>query len=143
MTKHIYRFRYVDMKTSADILKSVGDEQRLRILMLLAVKELSVCQLMGIMDLAQPLVSRNLSILSRAGFLSERRDGKLKFFRVREDLSPRLERLLAALKNMVEGDPQYLDDLETLRECDRFQKEAGRCDMKTFYEFQQWRRRKQ
>lgn len=55
--------------------------------MLLDKKELSVCQLMGIIGVPQPLISRNLSLLYKGGFLEERRDGKLRFYRVRKDLS--------------------------------------------------------
>jgi ArsR family transcriptional regulator len=130
------------MKVAAKILKSVSDEQRLRILMLLSKKELSVCQLMGIIEISQPLISRNLSILSVAGFLAERRKGKLKFFRVREDIAPEQKAILYTLKRIVRDDQQFNEDLMVLKECGEFQKKMGRCDMKTFYKFQEWRKKK-
>ncbi len=67
------------MKTIIEIFKLMTDEQRIRILMLLMIKELSVCQLMGIIGASQPHISRNLSLLNKGGFLKERRDGKLRF----------------------------------------------------------------
>lgn len=130
------------MKTASKILKSISDEQRLRILMLIATKELSVCQIMGIVEISQPLISRNLSILSEAGFLEERKDGKLKFFRIRGDIAPEQKAILNTLKRMLRDNQQFKEDLKTLKECREFQKKVGRCDMKTFYKFQEWRKKK-
>lgn len=130
------------MKTAAKILKSVSDEQRLRILMLLAKKELSVCQLVGIVEMSQPLISRNLSILTAAGFLEERKQGKLKFFRIGEDIGPEQKAILNTLKRIVIADRQFKEDVKVLKECEEFQKKVGRCDMETFYKFQQWRKKK-
>ena len=123
-------------------LKSVSDEQRLRILLLLSAKELSVCQLMGIMEIPQPLISRNLSILSEAGFLDERKEGKLKFFRIRDDIASEQKAILKTLKRIARNDQQFEKDMMVLKECKEFQKKMGSCDMKTFYKFQEWRRKK-
>jgi hypothetical protein len=87
------------------------------------------------------LVSRNLAILSRAGFLAERRQGKLKFFRIRNDISSPQKAVLKLLARSLKDDPHYLQDLTTLKECTEFQKKVGRCDMKTFQEFQKWRKK--
>ena len=130
------------MKMASKILKSVSDEQRLRILMLLSKKELNVCQLMGIVEISQPLVSRNLSILSAAGFLAERKEGKLKYFRIRDDIAQAQKAILNTLKRIVLDDMQFKEDLMTLKECGVFQKKIGKCDMNTFYKFQEWRKKK-
>ena len=130
------------MKAVAKSLKSVSEEQRLRILLLLSVKELSVCQLMGIMEISQPLISRNLSILTGAGFLDERKDGKLKFFRIRDDIAPEQKAILNTLKRIVRNDQQFKKDMAVLKECKEFQQKMGSCDMKTFYKFQEWRKNK-
>ena len=130
------------MKKTSKILKSVSDEQRLRILILLANKELSVCQIMGIVEISQPLISRNLAILSGAGFLAERKEGKLKFFRVRNDIAPEQKAILNTLKKIVCDGQQFKEDLIGLKECGEFQKKVGRCDMNTFYQFREWRKKK-
>jgi ArsR family transcriptional regulator len=142
LTFHINISIYENMKSTSKILKSVSDEQRLRTLMLLSKKELSVCQLMGIVEISQPLVSRNLSILSEAGFLAERKEGKLKFFRVRDNIAPQQKAILNTLKRIVRDDQQFKEDLKVLKECVEFQKKVGRCDMETFYKFQEWRKKK-
>ncbi|UCH79848.1 MAG: winged helix-turn-helix transcriptional regulator [Nitrospiraceae bacterium] len=123
------------MKNLTDILKLLSDEHRLRTLMLLNTMELSVCQIMGIIGSSQSLTSRNLSLLYRGGFLDERRDGKLRYYSIRRDLSEDKKAVLALLRTMVKSDKKYKEDLLTLKECTEFQKKTGKCDMKTLQEF--------
>ena len=129
------------MRTITETFKLLTDELRLRILMLLDRKELSVCQLMGITGVSQPLVSRNLSILYKGGFLDERRDGKLRFYSIRKDLSKDKTALLDLVRGQLKNDDRYRDDLATLKECSEFQKKKGTCDMKTLQEFIEWKKR--
>lgn len=66
-------------------LKAIADENRARILMILMRGELSVCELMAILKISQPLVSRHLSILKGAGLVRNRREGKLHFYSVTDE----------------------------------------------------------
>ncbi len=130
------------MKFFADLFKTLSDENRLRMLMLLNEKELCVCQLMGILGQSQPMISRNLSILYRAGFLEERKEGKLKFYKIKNNLSLVHKDIVRMLKNSLADDEVMKKDMETLQECTEFQKLTGRCDMKTFREFIKRKRQK-
>ena len=129
------------MRTLIEIFKLLTDVQRIRILMLLNKKELSVCQLMGIIGASQPLVSRNLGLLYRGGFLDERRDGKLRFYSIRTDLAKQGKAVIAVLGTFLKNDAIYKDDMKTLKECSEFQKKTGKCDMKTLKEFMEWKKR--
>jgi ArsR family transcriptional regulator len=129
------------MKTAIEIFKLLTDEQRIRILMLLIKKELSVCQLMGITRASQPHISRNLSLLYRGGFLQERRDGKLRFYSIRKDLPKDRKTMLDFLSAHLKADTRYNDDLETLKECSEFQEKMGKCDMKTLTAFMNRRKK--
>lgn len=130
------------MKEMTEMFRLLADELRVRILMILSKKELSVCQLMGITGASQPLVSRNLSLLYRGGFLQERREGKLRFYRIREELSDSRKAVMDLLSTRLKSASTYREDLETLKECSEFQKKAGRCDMKTLQEFMKWKKKK-
>ena len=130
------------MKKIIDIFKLVTDEHRVRILMLINKKELSVCQLMGIMGISQPLVSRNLSLLYKGGFLEERRQGKLRFYSIIKDLPADRKAVLDLLSKSLKSDVIYKGDMGTLKQCAQFQKKAGRCDMKTLKEFIEWKKRR-
>lgn len=113
----------------------LSDESRLRILMILTQKELCVCQVMGVLDMSQPLVSRNLSLLSKAGFLRDRREGKLMFYALKSNLPKTHKMILSLLNDLLKDDKILLKDIESLRECDAFQKKVGKCDMETLKAF--------
>lgn len=142
LTRHINVCKYDYMKTMIEIFKLLTDEQRIRILMLLMKKELSVCQLMGIIGVSQPLISRNLSLLNKGGFLEERRDGKHRFYSIRKDLSGDRMAALDLLAVHNKSDVKHKGDLETLKECSEFQKKMGKCDMKTLTAFMNRRKKK-
>ncbi len=128
------------MKTLIDIFKLLSDVQRVRILLLLNKKELSVCQLMGIIGVSQPLISRNVALLYRGGFLEERRAGKLRFYSIRKDLSEERRAALDLSSKYLKTDNVCKEDINTLKECSAFQKRAGRCDMETLRKFMEWKK---
>ncbi len=130
------------MKSMIETFKLLTDELRVRILMLLGRKELSVCQLMGITGASQPLVSRNLALLYRGGFLDERRDGKLRFYRIGADLTDDRKAALNLLNTRLKSSAKFKEDLKTLKECSEYQKRAGRCDMKTLQKFMEWKKKR-
>lgn len=115
--------------------KLLSDESKLRVLMLLKEKELCVCQIMGVLGMSQPLVSRNLSMLEKAEFLEGRRDGKLMFYRIRKKLPKRNKLFIALVDELVGNEQKFVKDLKSLKECEEFQKISGKCDMETFKKF--------
>lgn len=68
------------IKLLAEQLKIIGDPVRLRIVRLLASRELSVGDITKVLDLPQPTVSRKLAELRRAGVLKDNRRGKKIFY---------------------------------------------------------------
>ncbi len=131
------------MKKLAKLLRVLSDEGRLRILALLSKRELCVCQLMAVLGVAQPLVSRNLTILRDAGFLASRRDGKLVFYSLNKKLKGQHAVLLALIMDSLSRDKTHKSDVRAITECTELQKLTGKCDMKTFLRmFQERRRRK-
>jgi ArsR family transcriptional regulator len=135
LTIHINIWLYVDMKQIEKMMKLLSDNNRLRILMLLRRRELCVCQIMGVLRISQPLVSRNLKLLGDAGFLQERKEGKLVFYSLRKKLDDLNARMVRLLSETLKGDRILTEDLMSLRDCEEFQKISGKCDMKTFSEY--------
>ncbi len=62
--------------------KALSDETRLRLVHILLHYELSVNELVRILDMGQSRVSRHLKILTEAGLLTSRRDGLWVFYAV-------------------------------------------------------------
>ncbi|OIO03058.1 ArsR family transcriptional regulator [Candidatus Desantisbacteria bacterium CG_4_10_14_0_8_um_filter_48_22] len=63
------------MKDELSLFRCLSDETRLRIMLLLSIKELCVCQLEWALELIQAKVSRHLTVLKNAGLVRDRRDG--------------------------------------------------------------------
>ena len=64
------------------IFKALADPTRLRILGLLNVREMCVCEVMIALDLTQPTASHHLAILENVGFVKKRKEGKWVFYRL-------------------------------------------------------------
>jgi ArsR family transcriptional regulator len=62
------------------ILRVVADPNRLRILLLLSVEELSVAELQEILVMGQSTISTHLSQLKQAGLVEDRRTGKSNLY---------------------------------------------------------------
>jgi len=62
--------------------KALADETRLKILNLLEVREMCVCEVMVALDLTQPTASHHLGILENAGLVKSRKEGKWVFYKI-------------------------------------------------------------
>jgi len=60
--------------------KALADDTRLRILRLLQVREMCVCEIMVALDLTQSTASHHLGILENAGLVRDRKEGKWVFY---------------------------------------------------------------
>ncbi len=62
--------------------KAVADENRARILMLLQGRELCLCQLIELLNLAPSTVSRHMAVLIQANLVLFRKDGRWRYYRL-------------------------------------------------------------
>jgi len=86
------------MKRTAYLFKSLSEEARLRILLLLQEKgELCICDLMVALQLPQSTVSRHVAYLKNAGWLQDRRGGVWMYYSLTASLSRQLLDLLAMM----------------------------------------------
>lgn len=60
--------------------KALADTTRLRMLGLLAVREMCVCEVMVALELTQPTASHHLRILENVGLVKDRKEGKWVFY---------------------------------------------------------------
>jgi len=103
VSKYASDLRYAAVKIADDqvvgkqgkFFKALGDETRLKILKILEVGEMCVCEIMVSLDLTQPTASHHLGILENVGLVKARKEGKWVFFRIAD---PRLLRDIKDLK---------------------------------------------
>jgi len=66
-------------------LRALADETRLEILRMLNGQELYAQQIVDQLEISQPSVSRHLRLMVASGILTERRDEKMKYYRIHEE----------------------------------------------------------
>src|SRR5579862_4996012 len=70
-------------KLPLDLLfRALADRTRLRLLNLIAGREICVCYFVEILGISQPKISRHLAYLRRAGIVASRREGKWMHYRL-------------------------------------------------------------
>ena len=72
----------LDTKTYSKYFKAFGDRSRLRILGLVAAREITVNEIVKEVGLSQPTGSRHLAILREADIVIDRREGQQVFYRL-------------------------------------------------------------
>lgn len=114
------------MKQFVEILQSLVDPTRLRIVRLLtdARKELCVCELVDALEVPQYNISRHLAILRRTDILSERKEGRWVYYGLSPKPNPFLRHLLSAIRSISEA--ELAKDKRELAK--RFKiREGGKC----------------
>jgi len=77
--------RIADVQTAdkqSRLFKALADETRLRILKLLGIREMCVCEVMVALGLTQPTASHHLGILENVGLVKDRKEGKWVFYSI-------------------------------------------------------------
>jgi ArsR family transcriptional regulator, arsenate/arsenite/antimonite-responsive transcriptional repressor len=99
-------------------LRVLADEARLRILGLLANRELCVCELVGALKLSQPLVSHHLRILRDAGLLATHRKGKWIYYTLTEGRIPgEGGKLVSLVRDWAQKEGTKPEDRKRLVDC--------------------------
>jgi len=75
-----------DAAKKSKFFKALGDSTRLKILGLLAIKELCVCEVMVALDLTQPTASHHLRILENVDLVTDRKEGKWVFYSLKDPM---------------------------------------------------------
>jgi DNA-binding transcriptional ArsR family regulator len=76
--------RPIDLSDLVETGKGLAHPARLRLLAMLATGELCVCQMTAVLELAPSTVSQHLSVLSRGALVTDRKEGKLVFYRLHD-----------------------------------------------------------
>jgi ArsR family transcriptional regulator len=82
MMKTAINMRGDIMENLIEKLKALCDESRLKIIALLAGRELCACDFVENLDLTQPTISHHLKVLVESGLISCQKRGKWCFYRV-------------------------------------------------------------
>lgn len=96
-----------------DFQKALGDETRIRILMVIYQHELCLCHLAHIFKLANSTLSKHLDILRRNGFIHKRKQGRFHYFYFNSAFKEQLNWLLDTLNDdeIIQADQKLVKNL--------------------------------
>ncbi|OGR37263.1 MAG: hypothetical protein A2051_09015 [Desulfovibrionales bacterium GWA2_65_9] len=97
------------MRELVDVMKALSDPGRVKVLKMLEAREMCACEIIGLLGLAQPTVSRHLKVLVDAGLIKGRKVGSWVHYRLALNSgsgSPYAQAMLAALPGWLENDPE-------------------------------------
>jgi ArsR family transcriptional regulator len=103
------------MNEYVSIFKALGDETRLRVLMMLKVRPLCVCELSEALDIPLSTLSAHLKILKASGLVADTKDGRWVVYEISEgkELSRGVtfvRKTLDLIEAAVENDKKFLID---------------------------------
>lgn len=109
------------IETTAKVFKALGDPTRLKIVKLLSLRELCICELVATLDMSQPRISQHVKVLRQAGIVVERRHRQNSYLKINEDLLQ--GSVLTPLQSLMGVDiseiPQFQEDYQRYLALDR------------------------
>jgi len=108
------------MRELIRIFKALSDPNRLRILKMLEIRRLCVCEIREVLHLANSTVSKHLSILRDAELILDQKDGKWVNYYLNTSKSQRyVSHLLPLLSGWLPNDTTVRQDAEKVATVDR------------------------
>jgi len=110
------------MEDLVKLFKALGDRNRIRIVKLLQVKPLCVCEITQILGLAISTVSRHLSILKGAGLIKDVKVGKwIEYSLTTDKNNSYIVAFMPFLNFWLNDDDQIQRDREKIQNTNRYE----------------------
>lgn len=108
------------MRELTKIFKALSDSNRLRILKMLEVRPLCVCEITAVLKLATSTVSKHLSILRDAEFIIDEKEGKWVNYALSQVTDKRyVSQLLTLIQSWLPDEETIKRDKELVKVVDR------------------------
>jgi ArsR family transcriptional regulator, arsenate/arsenite/antimonite-responsive transcriptional repressor len=99
------------------ITRALSDQNRVRMLLALDRRELCVCQIIELLELAPSTVSKHMSILANARLVEGRQDGRWRYYRLAGNDAPdEVREAVSWTFRSLSKAPQILHDAKRLKE---------------------------
>jgi len=108
------------MRKLSKTFQALSDTNRLRILKMLEVRPLCVCEITEVLKLATSTVSKHLSILRDAGFILDEKEAKwVNYYLNPEVNNTYVNQLIPLIKTWLNDDDKINLDVEKVKIVDR------------------------
>ena len=99
--------------------KALGEPTRLRILKLLSVRPMYVCELEGVLQISQSRISQHLRVMREAGLVKEKKDAQRTFYLLQKDfLKDTFDSLIITLEKDLEQLDEFKEEFIRLKQLD-------------------------
>ena len=102
------------MHNCISVIRALGDENRLRILMALRQRPLCVCEITTLLGLAASTTSKHLYILRQARLIESIKNGRWVYYQLPHAPTDSVREVLALTTRELADSPQILQDEATL-----------------------------
>lgn len=82
-------FQHISVNRHAKMFSGLSDEKRVKILLLLTLREMCNCELTAATKSSQPNLTYHIKILENAGLVTHRRQGKFIYYALTQDETTR------------------------------------------------------
>jgi len=99
----------------SQIFKALSDETRLRIINLLSMGKLCVCDIMAILNISQPKASRHLAYLKHSGLVQSQREGLWIHYALNSKIDSKTQTLIDFVSSYKKQYPILQQDTRRLK----------------------------
>ena len=107
------------MREVARLFQALSDTNRIRILKMLEIRPLCVCEIREILGLATSTVSKHLSILRDNEFIIDEKDGKWVNYRINDTTSTNAAELFPLITRLLSDEKIIQADRVRVQKIDR------------------------
>ena len=108
------------MRKTTNLFKALSDPNRLRILKMLEIRDLCVCEITEALGLSVSTVSKHLSVLRNTDLIWGKKDGKWVDYGLNKRSSdPQIKEILKMIHSKIDDDTLFQEDAQKIRSTSR------------------------
>jgi ArsR family transcriptional regulator len=101
------------MNVIANYLKILGDENRLRILLMLNIRPLCVCEINEVLEIALSTISQHLKLMKSSGCIKDHKEGRWVIYSL-DSNNNFVKKMVRFLEKELTGDERFERDRNTI-----------------------------
>ena len=108
------------MRKTTNLFKALSDPNRLRILKMLEIRDLCVCEITEALGLSPSTVSKHLSVLRNSDLIWDKKDGKwVNYGLNKSSKDPFITEILRLIRDTITDDPLFHSDKQKIKSTNR------------------------
>jgi len=107
-----------NLKEVSKVLKSLSEENRLRITIMLLKRDLCVCEINEVLQIALSTISAHLKNLKYAGVIEDSKDGRWVVYKLTEN--KQIREIIDFIYEKVKDDKLIIEDLKKVDKINRY-----------------------